>query len=283
MALLYGAAHLVASGRRRWNLRVGHLDHGLRPDSADDARFVADAAAVLDVPFEGRRADVADLADAEGRSIEEAARIARYRFLEGIAPDGALIATAHTADDAAETVILNLLRGTGPTGARGIPARRGRVVRPLLSQRRGALRALLDDAGLDYRLDPSNDDPAHLRNRVRAEVLPLLEAIRPGAVDRIGRFSGLAAGDEELLDELARAELDRRTVAGGAIEWHDPPAGALGRRVLRMAIGDPAPSAERIEALLEAASGARGGVTIELGGGRSASVMQRRIRLQPAP
>jgi tRNA(Ile)-lysidine synthase len=138
----------------------------------------------------------------------------------------------------------------------------------------------MDEAGLDYRLDPTNEDVTYLRNRVRAEVLPLLEALRPGAVDRIGRFARLAADDEVLLDGLARAELDRRS-SDGAIDWHDPPGEALGRRILRLALGDPAPAAERIEALLDAASGERGGVTIELGGGRSASVRGRHIRLEP--
>ncbi len=193
-------------------------------------------------------------------------------------PIGALIATAHTADDAAETVLLNLLRGSGLAGARGIPARRGRIVRPLLGERRASLRDLLDAAGIAYRLDPSNDDPAFLRNRVRHEVIPLLEEVRPGAADRIGQFSRLAADDEALLDDLAGAELARRTGEDG-IDWHDPPLPALGRRVLRQAIGEPVPSAERIEALLEAAAGDRGGVRIELGGGRVASINRRRIRI----
>ena len=278
MALLHGAARLVKTDARRWRLTVAHLDHALRSDSADDARFVADAAEDLGLRFEGIRTDVAALARDEGRSIEDAAREARYRFLESIAPDDALIATAHTADDATETVLMNLLRGTGLAGVRGIPPRRGRIVRPLLSERRAPLRALLDEAGVRYLLDPSNEDPAFLRNRVRSEVLPLLESIRPGAAERIGQFSRLAADDEALLDDLANAELARRTSDEG-IDWHDPPVPALGRRVLRLAIGESAPSAERIEALLEAAQGPRGGVTIELGGGRVASVSQRRIRI----
>ena len=127
-------------------------------------------------------------------------------------------------------------------------------------------------------LDRSNEDPAFLRNRVRNEVLPLLESIRPGAVDRIGQFSRLAADDEALLDDLARTELEERTTEDG-IDWHEPPVAALGRRVLRLAIGEPAPSAERVEALLEAAAGERGGVSIELGGGRVATVTGRRIRI----
>jgi len=280
MALLAGAAHLVADGARAWRLTVAHLDHCLRPESADDAQFVADAARRLHLPVELRRTDVAALAHEEGRSLEDAGRGARYRFLEEVAPPGALIATAHTLDDLAETVLLNLLRGAGPAGIAGMPARRGRIVRPLLGERRETLRELLKTAGIEYRDDPSNEDPAYLRNRVRGELLPLLESLREGAVERIGRFAGLAAADDALLDRVAAAELTRRRADDGAIDWHDPPSAALGRRVLRLAVGDPAPSAERLEALLEAAGGERGGVTIELGGGRSASVRRRSIVLQ---
>jgi tRNA(Ile)-lysidine synthase len=279
MALLRGAARLVEVGARRWALTVAHLDHGLRPESADDADFVRLQAGAVDLPFETRRTDVAALARNEGRSIEDAGREARYRFLEEVARLGALIATGHTADDSAETVLMNLLRGSGLAGVRGIPSRRGRIVRPLIGERRATLRTLLDGAGIGSRIDPSNADPAYLRNRVRNEVLPLLEALRPGALDRIGEFARLAADDEALLDELASAELERRRTADGEIDWRQPPVAALGRRVLRLAIGEPAPSAERVEALLEAASSDRGGVTIELGGGRSASVRERRIRI----
>jgi len=282
MALLSGAAQLVATGRCRWRLTVAHLDHGLRPGSADDGRFVADAAAALGLPAEIRRADVAALARREGRSIEDAGREARYRFLDEVAGERVLIATAHTLDDVAETVIINLLRGSGLGGMAGIPARRGQIVRPLLAERRGTLLTLLDAAGVAYRLDASNDDPAFLRNRVRAEVLPVLESLRAGAVERIGRYSALAADDDALLDELAAADLTRRTDVDGAVDWREPPNRALGRRVLRLATGDPVPSAERIEALLDAAEGPRGGVVIELGGGRVASVKGRRIRIAPA-
>ena len=279
MALLAGAARLLATGGRGWRLTVAHLDHCLRPESGEDAAFVADAARALDLPVEMRRTDVAALASAEGRSIEDAGREARYRFLEEVSPPDAFIATAHTLDDLAETVLLNLLRGAGPAGIAGMPARRGRIVRPLLGERRSTLRDYLDAARVAYREDPSNEDPAFLRNRVRGELLPLLESLRPGAVDRIGRFAGLAAADDALLDRVAAAELARRRGDDGAIDWRDPPPTALGRRVLRLAIGDPAPSAERLEALLGAAGGARGGVTVELGGGRSASVRRRSITL----
>jgi tRNA(Ile)-lysidine synthase len=245
---------------------------------------VAAAAVRLGLPVEVRRTDVAALAAAEHRSLEDAGRQARYRFLEEAAVklgEETLVATAHTADDAAETVLLRLVRGSGLRGLRGIPARRGRIVRPLLHARRAPLRAALDAAGIEYVTDPSNADPAHARNRVRADLLPALERLNPAAVEALIRFGRLAADDDDLLDEIATAELARRRDPDdAAIDWHNPPARSLGRRVLRLALGEPAPSAERIEALLAAAEGTRGGVSIELGGGRRASVRSRCIRLE---
>ncbi len=281
-ALLHGAAALAP--KRGWRLTVAHLDHALRPTSADEGAVVAATAAGLGLAVEVRRVDVAALAAAEHRSVEDAGRQARYRFLEDVAaghgPD-ALIATAHTADDLAETVLLRLARGSGLRGLRGIPARRGRIVRPLLQARRATLRAALDAAGIAYATDPSNTDLAHARNRVRAELLPALERLNPAAVEALTRFGRLAADDDELLDTLAAAELTRRRDrADGSLDWRRPPARALGRRVLRLAIGEPAPSAERTEALLDAAEGPRGGIVIELGAGRRASVRERHIRLE---
>jgi len=269
---------------RRWRLTVAHLDHALRHGSDDEGVAVAAMAEALGLQALVRRTDVRALAAAEHRSLEDAGRQARYRFLgevaAGIGPD-ALVATAHTADDAAETILLRLVRGSGLRGLRGIPARRGRVVRPLLDARRATLRAALDAAGITYTLDASNADVAHARNRVRAEILPALQRLNPAVVEALSRFGRLAADDDDLLDALAAGELSsRRDPANGSLDWRRPPARALGRRVLRLAIGDTGPSAERIEALLDAAEGPRGGVTIELGGGRQASIKERRIRLE---
>jgi tRNA(Ile)-lysidine synthase len=280
-ALLQGAAHLVRSAARQWRLLVAHLDHQLRDGSAADAVRVEQMAESLGLPFRPGRTDVAALARAEGRSTEDAGRQARYRFLEDVAAGegaGALIATAHTVDDVAETVLLRAVRGSGLRGLRGIPARRGRVIRPLLGERRANLRAALDAAGIAYVLDPTNDDPAHAdRNRIRAEVLPAMEQLNPRIVEALERLARLATDDDDALDALAAAELATRRTAAGGIDWHRPPARAIGRRVLRLAAGEPAPSAERIEALLDAAEGPRGGLTLELGGGREASVRERVI------
>ncbi len=281
-ALLHAAAHLAPS--RNWQLSVAHLDHALRDESADEAQAVVAAAAELGLETVVRRTDVRGFAAAEHRSIEDAGRQRRYRFLEEVAAGmgpGALIATAHTADDAAETILLRLARGSGLRGVRGIPARRGRIVRPLLGARRATLREALDAAGIRYAIDPSNTNVDHARNRVRAEILPAMERLNPAVVEALTRFGRLAGEDDDLLDSLAAAELARRRdVANDTLDWHDPPANALGRRMLRLAIGDPAPSAERIEALLDAAEGPRGGISIELGAARRATIRERRIRLE---
>jgi len=281
-ALLHATAELARA--RSWQLVVAHLDHGLRPESGDDARFVTDAADALRLPWRLRRTDVADQAKQDRSGVEEAGRRARYAFLDEVADSlgpESLVVTAHTADDQAETVLLNLARGSGQHGLRGMPARRGRVVRPLLHVRRAALRAVLDAAGIAYRLDPTNADIERSRAWVRAELLPALERLNPAAVDALLRFAELAADDDALLDALAAGELARRRGVDGAIDWRRPPPHALGRRVLRLAIGDPAPGADRIEALLAAAGRHRGGLVIELGRGRNATIRGRRIRIGP--
>ncbi|HET7581288.1 MAG TPA: tRNA lysidine(34) synthetase TilS [Candidatus Limnocylindria bacterium] len=283
-ALLHGAHALVATAARTWPLTVAHLDHGLRADSEADASLVATAAEQLGIPFRTERVDVAALARREGRSVEDAGRQARYRFLERLAAElgpAALIVTAHTADDVAETILLRIVRGSGLRGLRGIPARRGRVIRPLLGMRRAELRAALDAAGIGYRDDPTNADPgAADRNRIRVDVLPALEQLNPRAVAALQRLGRLAADDDDALDAVAAAELATRR-NGDAIDWHRPPARAIGRRVMRLAAGEPAPSSERVEALLDAAEGSRGGLTVELGAGREASVHERLIRFRP--
>jgi tRNA(Ile)-lysidine synthase len=284
MAMLHAAAALA--WETGWRLTVAHLDHALRPDSADDARFVADAAKGLGLPCQLRRTDVAALAASSGDGLEEAGRRARYAFFDAVA-DGlgtrALILTAHTADDQVETVLLHLARGSGLAGLRGIAERRGRLIRPLLQARRADLRQALDAAGIVYGNDPSNADETFARNRARADLVPALERLHAGAIPSVSRLARLLADDDDLLDSIASAALADRRRPDGLVDWSDPPAPALARRVLRLAAGDPAPAAERIDALDAAARGTRGGVKIELGAGRTATIRRRRISFGTEP
>jgi tRNA(Ile)-lysidine synthase len=191
-----------------WHLKlhVLHVDHGLRPDSGDDARFVRALGARLGVPV-----DVEPVQVGSG-SVEAAARAARYAALEAWADRlGAdRIAVGHTADDQAETVLMRVLTGAGVRGLAAIPPARGRIIRPLLEQRRQALRDALVAEGLDWVEDPTNRDPKFLRNRIRHELVPLLAASY--AADIVPALADVARRSRETivaLDRVAAAELAR--------------------------------------------------------------------------
>jgi len=204
VALLHVLTQLTELSLR---LHVLHVDHGLRPDASRDAEFVRGLAARLGVPVE-----VASVTVPRGGSLEAAARGARYAALEAEAERlGAhRMALGHTADDQAETVLMRMLGGAGVRGLAGIPAVRGRIIRPLLEVRRGELVAALRAADLPWVEDPSNRDPKFLRNRIRHDVLPLLGAsYSPDVVATLNRVSRLCRESVDALERVARRELER--------------------------------------------------------------------------
>jgi tRNA(Ile)-lysidine synthetase-like protein len=205
LALLH--ALRVLAGPRDWRLAVLTVDHGLRPGSTADAAFVADHAKALGLPARVLTLTPADLEAHRSAGPEGAARAARYAALWPAAD--ALhrhwLATGHTLDDQAETVLLQLLRGAGPDGLAGMPVRSGRLLRPLLDVRRAQTRACCAAAGLPWREDPTNASDTPLRNRVRHQLLPLLEELRPGATATLARTATLAADERAWLDPLVAA------------------------------------------------------------------------------
>lgn len=204
--------------RRRGALRivVAHLDHRLRAGSADDAAWVERLAASLDLPVCIARQDVARAANDLGVGVEEAARNCRYEFLARVAveQDCGWIAVAHTADDQAETVLHQLLRGTGLPGLRGMPAQRpleqgarqGNItlIRPLLAVSRSDVVDFLARLDQPYLTDETNDALAYTRNRIRHVLLPLLqEEFNPRVPVALVRLSQQARDVQDLIDELA--------------------------------------------------------------------------------
>jgi tRNA(Ile)-lysidine synthase len=180
MALLHALADL--SREWRLSLAVAYLDHGVRPEAAGEWSFVEQAARALDLPFLGERADVRALAGEKRLPLQEAAREARYAFLSkaarGLAADK--IALGHTADDQAESVLMRLLRGSGTLGLSGIPAKRGDFyIRPLIDVHREEVEVFLREKGIAFREDASNRSPRFLRNRIRRELIPILEVYNP--------------------------------------------------------------------------------------------------------
>lgn len=241
-----------------------HVDHGLRPGSAAEADVVAAAAHRLGAGFRAEQVMVEP-----GPNLEARARAAR----QGVLPLGAM--TGHTVDDQAETVLLRLLRGTGVDG---LAAMRPGPTKPILALRRSETTALCDDLGLVPVEDASNDDPAFTRNRVRAEVLPLLDEVAARDVaPLLARTAALAAVDAALLDELA-AVLDPTDAA--AIAAAPVP---LARRALRRwlieAAPPYAPDAAGLERALAVARGEAGAAQVS--GGLRVVRRHGRLRLEP--
>lgn len=193
------------------NLIVVHLDHALRPSSAEDAAVVRDYAAAMGTSSAVSRIDVRALASEEGLTIEEAGRNARYGYLAEVAEgnESIIVVTGHSANDQAETILMNLLRGSGPRGLRGmqpispLPGSDSVfLVRPLLSVTRDEIEAYCSASGLKPMRDKSNLDPTYFRNWIRLELLPVMTDRNPGLVDRLGQTAKIIAADYKLLDDM---------------------------------------------------------------------------------
>jgi tRNA(Ile)-lysidine synthase len=191
-------------------LAVAHVNHGLRGESADeDERFVRSMAESRGIPFFSERADVTGYADRHGKSIEESARILRYRILQEWMNrlNFDKIAVGHHADDQAETILLNLLRGTGMRGARGMQPQNGDVIRPLLFATRLEIEKQATAMGFVFREDATNVDTRFRRNRIRRKIVPAMKRqFGKGIIVTLCRFGESARESWEFIEhEIERA------------------------------------------------------------------------------
>ena len=218
-----------------------HINHHLRPGAADDEAFCRELARDFDVPILVEHADVGECARVERVSIEEAGHRLRYAAFADVVTGGRAdrVATAHTRDDLAETVLLRLIRGAGPGGLAGIRPRRGVVIRPLLDVARAELRDLLRDRGLAHREDETNHDLQVTRNRVRHTLLPFLaEHFSPAIARVLAREAAIARADADWMDRVVNDAVARLVQYrdGGADVDAEALAGehvALARRVAK--------------------------------------------------
>jgi len=283
-------------------LSIGHVNHGLRgAESEADAAFVADLAASLGLPSHAARVDPGAARAAgpsrDRPSPQEAARTLRYEALQRLAEESAAacIATAHTADDQAETVLLRLLRGTGPDGLAGIPERSpdGRVVRPLLHATRVQVERFASQRGLAWREDASNASGAYARNRLRRDWLPgLARAFNPRLLRALAGLAEAQRKDSEWIEsQVEREALERFAMEGGWLRietegWRELPEAfsfRLARRALERCGRARLVSRrhlERIDAFLR--RGAVGRV-IELPGGLRLTRDRSGVSLGPVP
>lgn len=204
--------HVLRELAPRWNLRltVIHLDHKLRgEESRQDAAFVRDLAAALDLPFELQETDVAALCRETGDNLEQAARAARLDFFRRLTQSGTVdrIATGHTRSDQAETVLFRFLRGSGTAGLAGIrPVTKEGLVRPLIETGRLEIEAYLCANRIAWRTDSTNVSTELARNRIRHELLPrLTRDWNPAMEDTLAHTAAWAQAEEAYWDaELAR-------------------------------------------------------------------------------
>jgi tRNA(Ile)-lysidine synthase len=265
---------------------VLHVDHGLRgEESREDAEFVRELCDGLNV-----RCEIKRLRLEEGSNLQERARDERYLLAEEVADELGLqtIAVGHTADDVAETVLMNLARGTGLRGLAGIPPVRGRLVRPFIGRTRREILDYLASLDQPYRTDPTNLTGKYARNRIRLEVLPVLEVLYPGAARNLARGGALAREDLEVLQDLAAEVIERRgeevvLPLGGLSELRP----ALRRYAVRRAYSVLLPDAPPLgSALVEAVLGlvGEGTRTLDLPGDVVASARAgEEISLYPRP
>ena len=273
------AASPAAAGLR---LEVAHIDHGIQPNSAAVAERVKSIVGRYAVPCHLRSLALGPQAS------ETTARHRRYEALAQIAREtgAGLVLTAHHQDDQVETVLMRVLKGSGPAGLAGIASRRGGLVRPLLPFGRAELGAHVAAAGLEAWDDPANHDPRHLRSWLRAAVLPLLRERIPDVDHRLLALARQAGRDRAAWDALIsglpaldfRRETAGVSVAAAPLSGYDSVVlrallAALGRRI-GLVIG---PSrAGRVERLL---ARGRSGAVAELGAGGAAELSFDRLRL----
>ena len=224
--------HALAAARENLAADIGavHVHHGLQQAANDWELHCAAVCEALGVRFEVLRVNAAA---SDGASPEAAAREARYAALESWLPSGHFLLTAHHQDDQAETLLLQLLRGSGVNGLAAMPAStvlgKGRLLRPLLGYPRDELRQYADEQGLDWIEDPSNTDTGFDRNYLRHQVLPVLKQRWPSAAAALARSAGHCAETADLMQQLAMqdsgmpADVDLQTLSMQRVAELSPP------------------------------------------------------------
>lgn len=297
VALLLALDELIKARKLRIQIVVAHLDHRLRTESADDSRWVKQLAEGLGHKVSMKRITVKKLAKDSGDNLEQAARFARYGWLSEVAQKhaAALVLTAHTMDDQAETILMNLLRGSGTDGLSGMESVRplhhvGKVTlaRPLISwARRRDTESYCRTRRIDFRRDKMNEDERFTRVRVRRQLLPAMESFNPRITEALARTAELLRDDSRALASAAQRLLELSSVNSAKptqlrtdLLADAPPA--LRRRALRLWLEKCRGDLRRLElvhvrAVENLVTQNRGGRTIELPGGAKVSRKSGRL------
>ncbi len=203
--------------RTKLNIIVAHVNHCLRGAESDrDEDFVKNYCQKNAIKLEVLRVDVMKASEDMGQSVEECARVLRYRFFHDLASKhNGRIATAHTLSDSIETMMINLARGTGLSGLCGIAPKRENIIRPLIFLKRAETQAYCEESGVDYATDSTNLDRGYTRNKIRLDVVHVLKQINPEFEFIVARTLALLKADEEYLNAVAAQILSESWVSPG--------------------------------------------------------------------
>jgi len=305
-ALFLALDELKRSGKIAGQLVIAHLDHGIRPNSKRDARWVSSLAKSLGYSAVISRAKVREIAEANKDNLEQVARRLRYEFLERTAKrkKARFVLTGHTMDDQAETVLLRLMRGSASVGLGGIPGIRSLsengdilLVRPLLWARRADTEDYCRERRQEFLQDEMNRDETYARVRVRKQLLPLMESFNARVVEAISRSAALLSEDTAELQqsaaELLQKAINQNNPATHKTKHHSldvqvlsAAPSALRRRALRHWITNARGGARRLEmvhlvAVEKLLDGPAGGRVIELPGGAKVRRLRGRLEVEP--
>lgn len=243
-------------GYLKIDLIVAHFDHGLRPQEDEiETEFVANLAGSLNLPLASDKAN--SITKVHGTSIEEKAREMRYQFLEKVLDEyhAQKVATGHNMNDQAETVLMHLLRGAGPTGLSGIPPiRQERFIRPLINITSDEIRSYLKQKDMPFMMDSSNLEKRYLRNRIRLELIPFLLNYQPRLIQHLGELASLCRQENQFMEEEAKRGLQMVTLDSSehSLDLSLPPfkdlSPPLQYRIIRQAIRRIKGNLRRIDA-----------------------------------
>jgi tRNA(Ile)-lysidine synthase len=266
-------------------VQVLHVQHGLRGEESEaDEQFVREHCKKKKIPFHCERVDVMSLVRSEKISVQMAARKLRYEvFQKFIDTTGQKIALAHHVDDAVETLLMGLMRGVGGKGLRNIPPVSGSFIRPLLCAGRSEIAKYAGDRNISFREDRSNADPKYFRNRVRLELLPLMEKMRPGSQRNMVRAVEMLREMNALMEDHLQ-EFDRAVVRRGEEKW--VPLSMIRKsgspqHLLFHLLREHGFHPDRIDALLDAIENGHTGSTFS-DGGYTAIVDREDLIISPA-
>ncbi len=242
----------AVSGEFGFTTAACHLNHGLRGEDSDsDERFCTELCEKFEIPLYKRRENVREYSE-KHESLEETARKVRYDFFEEALThfgENAVLATAHNANDNAETVLLNLIRGTGLRGLCGIPRERGQIIRPFLDIERGEIEEFLAENRQNFVTDKTNFSVEYTRNKIRAKLIPEIMEINPSFLTTIGRMTKNLRIDEQYFEQTTEKVLEESKCGRGYLaEKIDECAEPIKVRAVKkiLANGGVEPSALRI-------------------------------------